>query len=202
MKCIHSFVAYRLSLVALMLGLVFQADAAGERKSQLKGVQTLVARSLEECDDPQERAMIQRMLFSLFPEELRRAEAMLRRNREEAEEIVGEAVDQAWELRELQEDNPGRYETAVRLRQLNNQAAVLGRKVAGTKGAEQAALLAQLKKNLAAFFDLKQEQMKRNAADMKAELQHLEGQIRRRSQRREALVERRLRQLVDGDLEW
>jgi len=202
MKRIHSSIACRLSLVALVLGFVLQADAAGERKRQLKGVQILVARSLEECDDPQERATVQRTLFSLFPEELRRAEIMLQRNREEAEEIVDEAVDQAWELLELREDQPAKYETAVKLRQFNNQAAVLGRRIAGTKGGEQKALLAQLRKNLQAFFDLKQEQMKRNAADMKAELQHLENQISRRAQRREALVDRRLRQLVDGDLEW
>ena len=189
-------------LLALPLAGTVARGEDGRPEPEVKDAQGLVARSLADCDDPEERAAIERMIFALFPEELRRVQTVFPRNRDEAEEIMDRVMDQCWELMELKERNPERYEAEVNLRQLNNQAAELARQAAAATGAKREALIAQLRAKLEAYFDLKQEQMKRELAETKARLEELENQVRRRTQGRDALLDRRLRQLLEGELEW
>jgi hypothetical protein len=196
------WVSRLVGLSVLVFGLGIRAQDAPGVAGRLKGVQAMVEQELAECDDPQEKAAMQRLLFSLFPEELRRAEAALKHNRDEAEEIVGMVIDQAWRLMDLREDQPERYEAEVKLRQLNNQTIELGRKVVAAKGAEREALTKQLRARLAEYFDMKQAQMKQDAERLKAELERVEAQIRIRAERRNSMLDRRLRQLVEGDVEW
>ncbi len=187
--------------VLLVAALAVRAD---ERRSEVvvKDAQGIVTRQLAECDDPEERATMERMIFALFPEEMRRAQTVFPRNRDEAEEIVNRVVDQCWELMELKERNPERYESEMKLRQLNNQTAELARQAVAANGAQREALLKQLKAKLEAYFDLKQAQMKQEAEELRAHLDELENQIQRRAKGRDAMVDRRIRQLLDGELEW
>lgn len=192
--------------VALWLGWVVGALVVGadERRPEVevKDASGIVARCLAECDDPEERATMERMIFALFPEEMRRAQTVFPRNRDEAEEIVDHVVDQCWELMELKERNPERYESELKLRQLSNQTAELARQAVAANGAQREGLLKQLKAKLEAYFDLKQAQMKQEAEELKAHLDELENQIQRRAKGRDSMVDQRLRQLLEGELEW
>jgi len=193
-------------LLACLVALPLVATTAwaedGKPEAEVKDARGLVARSLADCDNAEERAAMERMIFALFPEELRRVQTVFPRNRDEAEEIMDRVMDQCWELMELKERNPERYEAEMNLRQLNNQTAELARQATAATGAKREALVAQLKSKLEAYFDLKQEQMKRELAETKARLEELDSQVRRRAQGRDALLDRRLRQLLEGELEW
>ena len=188
-------------LAMLATGAVVRAQE-GEPEAAVKDAQGLIGRRLAEVENPEERAAIGRTIFALFPEEVRRAQMVFPRNRDEAEEIVDRVMDQCWELMELKERNPERYETEVNLRQLNNQAAELARQAAAATGVQREAIVVQLKAKLTAYFDLKQKVMTREVEEMKARVAELNDQIQRRAKGRDALLDRRLRQLLEGELEW
>jgi hypothetical protein len=189
-------------LLFLVASLGLRAQPTADGPPPPKGVQELVARELADCDDPQEKATVQRLVFSLFPEELQRAGKALEGNRDEAEEIVGMVIDQAWRLMDLRQDQPERYEAEVQLRQLNNQTIALGHKAAAAQGAQRGMLTKQLRAKLLEYYNMKQARLKQDAENLKAELERVENQIRLRAERRDSMLDRRLRQLVEGDVEW
>ncbi len=151
-----------------------------------------------------ERAAIARLIDEHFGAELREAKLLTDEEPEEAAEIVGDVVEEAWELLELREEAPEEFEGIVREMRLEREAEELAEKITKSRGKDREEVKGALQKVLQQAFDLRQREMKAEVAEMEDELTNLKKLIEKRQQHRDAIVERRMKQLTDEQdfLDW
>jgi hypothetical protein len=163
----------------------------------------LLDEALADWDDPAAKQAILREIHDVLPARLTELQGVAERNHDAALEMAGQMVEQANRLVDLKNDEPREYERAVRLCRLEDECLGLAQKARAAQGAAREPLVASLKQKLSEAFDAKQDTMTRQIAAMEAELDELRRRATKRSESRDALIERRALDLLgDRDAEW
>jgi len=181
------------------------APADAKQKQALSSwLQGMLKHAIEEVD-PLERAALLRELQTYFYVDLDRLDRLEHGDREEAEDILEELIEQAADMLELKEEEPERYREMTELRRYYSVSAELAEAIRKTNDqGESEKLTARLRKSLEAYFDLKQKLMLREIREIGYELEELKRIYQKRKEKRNRMIERRLRELVEEeeDLEW
>jgi len=139
-----------------------------------------------------------------LPQDMHRCRKLARQHWNHAVNFLSDLVQEALDLRHMQETRPELFQRVLERRRLEARVAELAdllRALPRDARSEQRAELRRLLKN---GFDLRQEILKAELADMQAELDELTELIAKRSANRDLIIERKLRELT-GDapgLEW
>jgi len=131
-----------------------------------------------------------------FPLEMYHFRITLMRSREDAVEMFASLVRESLSMRAVQRHDPERFGKILEQRQFERKAVESAETSRHSKGTAREKALAQMRESLAQAFEIKQELMKTEVADLASELQKLEKLIVRREKNREAIIARRVQQMT------
>ena len=178
---------------------------AGERRGKEGGVELddILSRALWRVPE-RVRPQVMEIVQQHFGRELREVQALARVEPMDAKELLGDLVAEAMELLELREENPEAFERRIRLAALEREAQELGGICADRGGEERAEPQKKLREVLTEAFNIKLEMMKQEAKALEQELDRLKILVDKRQASREAIVERRLKELTGEEdvLDW
>jgi hypothetical protein len=119
----------------------------------------------------------------------------------EAEHLAGEAL----ELVHIKRENPELYDKTVAFLTLETRSLELAQAATIAKGEARQKLRRSLAQVLEKAFTAKQQMLQMEIQAMDADLQQLRELVKKREARRKAIIDRRMRELVDDrddDLDW
>jgi|GEM_PF-3167223 len=187
----------------LLCSRLWGAEEAAPAAAPQAEVKAILDEHLADWGDAAARQAVLRMIHDVFPARLAELEEIVKRNRDEANEVADQLIDQAGRLVDLKQDEPREYERFLRLCRLDDECLALGRKARTLQGQERETVLVELRKKLAEAFDAKQESMKRELAAMETEVENLRRRVAKRADSRDTLIERRVLDLLgDREAEW
>lgn len=108
-------------------------------------------------------------------------------------------------LMDLRKTKPELFEKIIKIGQLERKTRDLARQYKETDSAERKAeLKAELKNLLLELFELRQERYKAELMELEKQIKELSSKIKKRSENKEKIVERRLQNLLttEEELEW
>lgn len=150
------------------------------------------------------RNEVDQFLQDNFSRELEAFRALAVDRQAEATELFSKLVREVLSLLEIRRTNPAAFEKKLKLRRLEAAADKLVREIRLANGEEKNRLQQTLHDTASSIFDVKQELMKTDFEQMSRELALLKELITKREANREAIVNRRITDLVGAkqDLEW
>lgn len=150
------------------------------------------------------RSEVEQFLQNNFAYELRRFRTLAVDRQEEATDFLSKLVREVLSLLETKRRNPVAFEKKLALKRLETRADRLAREIRLAGGDEKKRLQRELHDTAVSIFDIKQELMKTDVEQMSRELALLKELINKREASREAIVNRRVVNLVGDreDLEW
>lgn len=144
-------------------------------------------------------------LRSWDPYRLKRLEGARERSPHEYMGILQESFFEMRRVQELQRTDPEAYESMKKERSLEMESFEIGEQIRATEDpAKRDELKAKLKPILAELFDLREKHKDQEIKRLEKELNRLKEQVERRRKNKDAIVERRLRELSGEQLddEW
>ena len=150
------------------------------------------------------RKEVDQLLQNNFADELRKFRTLAVDRHAEATELFSRLVREVLSLLETRRKNPAAFEKKLKLRRLEVTADRLAREIRLAGDDRKQQLQQSLHETAASIFDIKQDLMKDDVEQMGRELALLKELVNKREANREAIVNRRVTDLV-GDkshLEW
>ena len=135
-----------------------------------------------------------------FPLEMYAFKNALLRKREDAVQIFTSLVRESLAVMAVESRDPQRFNKILEQKKSERKAVESAEASRRSKGAPREEALAELRDSLSKAFEIKQELMKTEIADLASELQKLEKLIARREKNREAIIARRVGQMT-GELD-
>jgi hypothetical protein len=176
------------------------AAAPDAGKPTVKG---LLEHALADLDDAAAKQAVLRELNDVFPARLAELQTTAERNAEEATQGAAQLVQEARQLVDLKQDNPGEYERALHLARLEDECADLVGKARAAQGDARAPIVTTLKQKLGELFDARQDELNREIAAKAGELEELRRRVAKRAENRDLLIQRRALDLIsDTEAEW
>ncbi|MEW6279526.1 MAG: hypothetical protein AB1758_12935 [Candidatus Eremiobacterota bacterium] len=129
----------------------------------------------------------------------------LRKSRPEVyRHALASHVERYMFLKQMKEEDPEGYQLGLEELKLDGRVRKLARAYTQTQDKEQrAALRKQAEEAVARLFDIRQQNRRRHVERMEKELARLKSQVDERQKKRQAIVERRVEEVLsDPDLEW
>jgi hypothetical protein len=143
-------------------------------------------------------------LGETLPDEMREFRVLAAERREEAVDFLTSLVRQSIELQAIKRRHPDLFAQHVTQRRLEHEAEEAAQAVRQSSGAARAQAVTGLRQKLESVFEVKQLLMQRDVEQMETELRDLKEMIEKRQQNRQAIVTRRLSELIGeaNDLHW
>lgn len=150
------------------------------------------------------RKEVDQFLKDNFSDELRTFRTIASQRREEATELFSKLVRDVLSLLETRRKNPAAFEKRIALKRLEATAGRLAREIRLAGESDKKRLQQTLRETTASIFDIKQQLMKIDVEQMSRELARLRELVDKREANREAIVSRRVSDLVSDkkELEW
>lgn len=139
-----------------------------------------------------------------FPEDRARFTLLTMRNEADASVFLVGLIRQTLELMALQKANPEKYAKLLKQRKLDRRAVELGQACRRAKGDDKAAQTKKLQEVLAESFEIKQELMRDDVAQMEQQINELKTLLQKRDSSRQAIIDLRAGELTGetGVLKW
>jgi hypothetical protein len=150
------------------------------------------------------RGAIMRFIGEEFPEEFEHVKSLSVRRVNEATDLMSYLVEQSLDFLEARQRDPALYRRLIARRRLERRVRAIAAGLREDGGPDQAAKQRELRQLLEKIFELKQELMKTDVAEIEQDLDELKALIAKRESHRQALIERRLSEIM-GDtayLKW
>lgn len=150
------------------------------------------------------RGEVDKFLKTNFEDELRKFRTLAVTRHEEATALFSTLVRDVLSLLETRRKNPAAYEKKITLKRLESTAGRLAREIRLAGDDEKKILQQNMRETVTSIFDVKQQLMKIDVEQMNRELALLKELVDKREANREAIVNRRVTDLVGEkkDLEW
>ena len=170
---------------------------------EFRGVRGAMHQALRGVPEREQEHVI-RFVHEHFEGELAEAEELAREEPGEAREIVTDVVHEARELLELRQEHPEAFEKAMHRMAIERRSLELAERYRASKGEAREQLLKELRGVLSEAFSLRQAAMKGEMRELEEELDRLQTLVQKREANRDAIVERRIEELIGEDeyLDW
>ncbi|MCD5397508.1 hypothetical protein LR003_01065 [candidate division NPL-UPA2 bacterium] len=153
----------------------------------------------------EEEEKILRYLEENRPEEFERLTRLRERSPSEYRRILGrfgKRIRRRRFLEDLKKEDPERYEKVVHIKELERESRQLARKYREINDPEEREIIrANLNNLLSEIFDLRQEERETETKRLERELKRLREKIIRRWENKEAIVNRRLKEMT-GEVDY
>jgi len=125
-------------------------------------------------------------------------------HREDAQRMLAEASMRMRELNELKERDPKGYERILAMRTLEREGVELAERARRGPPEEKEEAAKKLQENLSKQFDFREEQRRREIAELKRRIEGLEKALTDRKANKDRIVERRKKELLGEkvDEDW
>ncbi|MDD4871449.1 MAG: hypothetical protein PHR77_12900 [Kiritimatiellae bacterium] len=147
---------------------------------------------------------VMRFIQEQFPEEMERLQDLKRKNPREADEVLTDLIENAINLLEMRHKNPEQFKKAIHKTKLDREAEHLGVKCRNKDVMDKEQILKEMRNVLEQSFELKQELMKMEVAELEREIQELKKMIEKRQENKKVMIERRVKELTgkEPELQW
>jgi replicative DNA helicase len=139
-----------------------------------------------------------------FPEDRTRFTLLSLQNATEASALLSGLIRQTLELMAMEKAKPDLYAKLLKQRKLDRRAVELGQAYRRAKGDDKAVQMKKLQDVLAESFEIKQELMRDDVAQMEQQINELKLLLQKREGSRQAIIDLRAGELTGetGALKW
>lgn len=151
-----------------------------------------------------DRDHVMEFLREHFPREMKRFRSVVAHDEEAAGLLLAGLVSQAMELLETKDHDPRRFARLLEQRKLERKAESLAELLADERETNRDGIIRALRDVLVQVFEIKQQLMQADVAEMEADLEELKQLVQKREAHRKEIITRRLKDLTGETdyLEW